>query len=301
MWEEGKPFYAYHNSGQIDEFIKVDKCFLLCQEMQDVLDSLLQVIEAGRLKFIEEVVLRRSIYKSNFLLVLYGKPVGAVEYENKGLLEWADKVPLAGVVYMTKKPYKMRRTILCGNDYLEEKVGDKIFYIGPESFFQINVPLLNKVIYDLAGFLSLSGKEIIGDIYCGVGTYGIALSNKVKRVIGVEAQRENLFFLKNNIYDNDIGNYKVKKGKAESLIRKIVKEHLDIIILNPPRAGVVEYMCKEILYAQIPRIAYLSCNLSTLVRDLKSSLKLYKITNIKVYDYFPHTPHMEICTILEKR
>jgi len=212
--------------------------------------------------------------------------------------ELKSEFSLKGIVGLIRKKKGMKEIVLEGESFIEEKLGENIFHIGAQSFFQINDELLQEVIKDLKEIIPLTGKERIADLYCGVGTFGITLASKAQQVIGVESARENTDFLKKNLDLNRIRNFTICEGLSEEWISWILKRDLDILILDPPRKGVGRSIIESLLHKPVPLIVYLSCNPSTLARDLKLLLSRYRLKDIRLYDFFPHTPHIETCSIL---
>ncbi|MEK7867886.1 MAG: methyltransferase domain-containing protein, partial [Candidatus Omnitrophota bacterium] len=185
--------------------------------------------------------------------------------------------------------------------YIEETVLGKTFRIGPESFFQINVPMLEIALKEMQKSMRLDKKEIIADLYCGIGTFGIALSQFAKEVIGIESNPNNISFLKSNLKLNKIENFKLYEGPCEKLFPSMLISGIDILILDPPRKGLDNMLCQNILLSSIKKIIYLSCNPVTLSRDLKILSRSYIIKTLFLFDFFPHTPHIETLAIIEKR
>ncbi len=265
--KNNKTFLAYHAPETQDEFIELDKCFLVSQNVNDMLASFIETVNRERLDFIKEVEIRESC--STKKLMLTTRPAGN---PGKGL-----------------------------NNYIEEIISGKIFRIGPASFFQINVPMIESVLKEMQKHLSIDKKETIADLYCGIGTFGIALSQSAKEIIGIESEPDNISFLKSNLKLNKIGNYKLYEGACEKLFPLIMTKGIDVLIVDPPRKGLDNMLCQNILMSSIKKILYLSCNPATLSRDLKILGRLYTINSLCLFDFFPHTPHIETLAVLERK
>jgi len=268
LWKDGKPRLAYHIPQTTNEFAEIDECFLASPEMNSLLNETLKVLTEKKQLSVDEIEIKESFSEKKFLTILHSS---------------SKKEPL-----------------ISGDTFIEEKVAGKLFQFGPRSFFQINVEMTEELIKDIKDFLALTGKETIADLYCGVGTFGIALSENAGKVIGVESEKENITFLKKNISLNSIGNFEIKEGYCEKLIGSILKQKPDVIILDPPRKGLDEITRENIMKHGARFIVYVSCSPSTLARDLKTLLKKYRIRRTTFYDFFPHTTHIEACVILEK-
>jgi len=112
---------------------------------------------------------------------------------------------------------------------------------------------------------------------------------------------ENVRFLKNNIGLNHSGNFNICEGTSEEWISSILERRIDVVILDPPRKGAAPRILDSLLRSPVRLIIYLSCNPTTLVRDLGRLLPGYQIDGLKIYDFFPHTPHIETCAVLSSR
>jgi 23S rRNA (uracil1939-C5)-methyltransferase len=183
-----------------------------------------------------------------------------------------------------------------GKGYITEMLEDFAFRIGPTSFFQTNTRQAEKLYKITRDFAELTGNETVYDLYCGTGSIGIFLSRQAKKIIGVEAidaavrdARQNAAL--NNIrdaafYTGDVMNicddaFFAKHGKPE------------VIISDPPRAGMHEKLVRKILEIEAPLVVYVSCNPATQARDLNLLGEKYAVTKIQPVDMFPHTHHIE--------
>jgi len=291
---------AYHQTGMREEFAKIKECFLISEKMNALLASLLRIIEEKKLDGIEEVAVKESVSSGEMLLILYLNPQNEIGNITSSLARLKEKFPIKGLVGLIRTKKAMKETILEGKNFIEEKAADLVFRIGPQSFFQINTDLLEEVIKDMKKIIPLGGKERIADLYCGLGTFGITLASKVQEVFGVESSPENIVFLKKNLALNRIGNFTACEGTSEEWIDWILNKKIDVLIVDPPRRGMSSAILKAILKKPVPLIIYISCNPSTLVRDLKQMFPAYSLKDIHIYDFFPHTPHLETCSILQR-
>ena len=185
--------------------------------------------------------------------------------------------------------------------YIEEIVSGKTFRIGPDSFFQINIPMLEEALREMQKYAGPDKKETIADLYCGIGTFGICLSQYAKEVIGIESAPGNISFLKSNLKLNQIKNFRLYEGACEKLFPSLMNSGIDTLMLDPPRKGLDNMLCQNILLSSIKKIMYLSCNPPTLSRDLKILGRRYQVKILHIFDFFPQTPHIETLAILEKK
>jgi len=210
-------------------------------------------------------------------------------------------LPVAGAVVIIRKEGSEEEHLLSGQPWLREKVEGRSYALGPQTFFQVNVPLLSQLIKDLKAIAPLSGQEKMADLYCGVGTFGLALASQVAEVYGVEIQAENIALLRKNLEENGIENFKVLAGPAFQWAHKILASGLDVVIVDPPRRGLEKTVVKALSDYPCHYLFYLSCNPSTLARDLRELLRAYELKEVRFYDFFPQTPHIETLAILEGR
>ena len=184
------------------------------------------------------------------------------------------------------------------------------FAISPKSFYQVN-PVQTEKLYSLAlEYAGLTGKEIVWDLYCGIGTISLFLAQAAKHVYGVEIVPEAIADARENAKNNQIENATFYVGKAEEVLPAWVEEHADdgdaglhpdVIVVDPPRKGCDE-KCLETMVAMAPeRIVYVSCDSATLARDLKYLQgKGYEVLRVRPVDQFCHSMHVETVVLLSK-
>ncbi len=186
-----------------------------------------------------------------------------------------------------------------GNPFIEEKLGGFMFHIHPQSFFQPNAEAakgLYEKIPDLAG---LRQDETMLGLYCGTGAIEIFLSPFVKKVIGIDSLPQNITNAIENCRINGRSNCSFHAMTVENLLHNRSMQTPDILILDPPRAGITLAALKVILQLRPAKIVYISCNPSTLARDLKYFREnRYRIQKIVPHDFFPHTSHLETLVYL---
>lgn len=268
VWKNKKALLAYHMPESRDKFIEAGSCALVSENINNLLASFLEIVNKESLNFIKEVEVRESYTTKELALIT--RPAAKIEK-------------------------------LSGRSYIEEKISGKIFRIGPESFFQVNVPMLETALKEMQKYIRLDKKEIIADLYCGIGTFGITLSQFAKEIIGIESDPGNISFLKGNLKLNKISNFKFHEGACEKMFPLIMSSGINTLILDPPRKGLDNMLCQNILLSPIKNILYLSCNPTTLNRDIKILSASYAVKNLLLLDFFPQTPHIETLAILEMR
>jgi 23S rRNA (uracil1939-C5)-methyltransferase len=192
--------------------------------------------------------------------------------------------------------HDLQPELYSGKAYVTEKLGDLKFRIGPKSFFQTNTHqgyALYQVVKDYA---ELTGKETVYDLYCGTGSIGLFVSQAAAKVIGVETIREAVEDAKENADINAIGHASFFSGDVIDVCTDaFFLDHgrPDVIITDPPRAGMHEKLVRKILDMESPLVVYVSCNPATQARDLALLDEKYAVTRVQPVDMFPHTHHIE--------
>jgi 23S rRNA (uracil1939-C5)-methyltransferase len=186
--------------------------------------------------------------------------------------------------------------VFSGKGHVIEKLEDFQFKIGPKSFFQTNTEQA-EVLYKITRqFAELSGNEIVYDLYCGTGSIGIFLSKQARKVIGVEAIAEAVDDAKENAALNQIPHAEFFLGDVVEVCNDEffqLNGKPDVIVTDPPRAGMHEKLVRKILEIEAPVVVYVSCNPATQARDLNLLSEKYAVTKIQPVDMFPHTHHIE--------
>ncbi len=183
-----------------------------------------------------------------------------------------------------------------GQDYLEAKILGTKLKFGLLSFFQINIPVFEEALRDIAAFVG--PKTPLIDYYSGVGAISLPLAKNREQTFLVDSNQEAIEYAKENISENNLKNCLTKCMPAEKLLDIIDSDKT--IILDPPRAGLHDKVVLRLLSKQPKKILYLSCNLSTQARDIAKLSEFYKPVFIKLYNFFPRTPHVEGLVVLEK-
>lgn len=191
-----------------------------------------------------------------------------------------------------------------GKGYALEKLDDFQFKIGPKSFFQTNTRQGEQLYRVTREFAELTGKETVYDLYCGTGSIGIFVSTGAAKVVGVEVVAEAIEDAKENAALNNIGHASFFTGDVIDVCDDVFfAEHgrPDVIITDPPRAGMHEKLVQKLLEMEAPLIVYVSCNPATQARDLNLLDAKYEVTRVRPVDMFPHTHHIENVVQLKLR
>ena len=195
-------------------------------------------------------------------------------------------------------------TTFKGTDFIYETMEDLKFKVGPKSFYQTNTDQAYHLYCVARSFAQLTGGELVYDLYTGTGTIANFVAHQAKQVIGIEYVPEAIEDAKENSHVNGINNTLFYAGDMKDILTDdFIQEHgqPDVIITDPPRAGMHADVVKVILNAAPKRIVYVSCNPATQARDLQLMDADYKVAAVQPVDMFPHTPHVENVVMLERR
>ncbi len=186
------------------------------------------------------------------------------------------------------------------NRTIISSIGSKQYRISPQSFFQVNGEVTKKLYDYIYEIVEKNKPENVLDLYCGIGTISIYISDLVKKVLGIEIVRDAITDANYNKKINQASNTTFLCGDVSKYI-KTIKDKYDLIIVDPPRAGIHKKALEEMMRINAPTIIYISCNKRTLIRDLKLLEKEYKLKSIKLFDMFPNTYHIESVCILKRK
>lgn len=196
-----------------------------------------------------------------------------------------------------------KKTIkIYGKESIEEKLDNVTFDLSAEAFFQLNPIQTEKLYQSVHNALNLNTQDIIIDAYCGVGTIGLSLAHQVKKVIGVDIIPKSIEDACFNAKRMNLNNTQYLVGDAAKLIPKWLHEYNPTgIILDPPRTGLGDKLCATLVSNPIPKMVYVSCNPSTLAKDLTILTKAYNVNWLQSVDMFPQTARVEVIVSLEKK
>lgn len=197
-----------------------------------------------------------------------------------------------------------RETVLHGKGYITDRLCGLSFRITAASFYQVN-PVQTEVLYQKAiEFAKLTGEETVIDAYCGVGTIGLIAAPSAKQIVGVETNGDAVKNAVRNAKANNISNANFVHGDAGQFMTDLAKEneHIDVVLMDPPRAGSDRAFLTSVVKLGPDRIVYVSCNPETQKRDLQFlTQRGYRVRKIQPVDMFPHTSHVETVCLLSKR
>lgn len=190
-----------------------------------------------------------------------------------------------------------------GEEVIQEKLGDLSFELSARAFFQLNPVQTVKLYDEVKKAAKLTGSEKVVDAYCGVGTIGMWLSEGAKEIRGMDTIADSIADAKKNAKKHGVKNATYVKGTAEHWLPKWLREgwRPDVVVVDPPRTGCDQKLLGAILKVKPAKFIYVSCNPSTLAKDIQALSKVYKVKYIQPVDMFPHTAQVESVTLLEKK
>lgn len=311
---------GFHITGAFDKIFPIGHCWLMDDLHNAIRNSIRDYANEKHLSFydlreqhglLRDIVIRNSNSGEWMVLIQFHYDEENDEDKAKGLLQHvADKFPeISTLLYVNNQKCNdtfgdLSITVFKGNGYIYEIMEELKFKVGPKSFYQTNTEQAYHLYSVAREFAGLTGKELVYDLYTGTGTIANFVARHANEVIGIEYVPEAIEDAKVNSEINNISNTKFFAGDMKDILNDdFVAEYgrPDVIITDPPRAGMHPDVIDTILHAQPRRIVYVSCNPATQARDLSLLDAEYKVTAVQPVDMFPHTPHVENVVRLDRR
>ena len=314
------PAIGFHITGAFDKILPIERCWLMDDIQNRIRNEIRDYSTREELSFFDlrqqvgllrDVIFRNSASGELMVIIQFHYDETGGEHEAKALLQHiADKFPeITSLLYLDNQ--KCNDTIgdqqiltFKGTDHIYELMEDLRFKVGPKSFYQTNTEQAYHLYSVVREFAGLTGRELVYDLYTGTGTIANFVAKKAGKVIGIEYVPEAIEDAKVNSEVNGITNTLFYAGDMKDVLSDdFIREHgrPDVIITDPPRAGMHPDVVKTILRAAPERIVYVSCNPATQARDLQVLDTDYRVVQVQPVDMFPHTPHVENVVLLERR
>ena len=300
---------GFHAKGLFDKIVDISTCYLQHEPSNKVREAIREYAIANDLSFydvrhhtgfIRNVQLRVCTTGEVMANVIVAEnDPGKLEPMMKHLQETIPAVTTWVYTINQKKNdsmYDLSPITFSGNGYVIEKLEDFQFKIGPKSFFQTNTRQAEQLYRVTREFAELTGKETVYDLYCGTGSIGIFVSKNAGKIIGVDVIEEAIADAKENAALNGLDKTEFIAGDVIDVCNDdffAAHGRPDVIITDPPRAGMHEKLVKKILEMEAPVVVYVSCNPATQARDLRLLDEKYTVTRVQPVDMFPHTHHIE--------
>ena len=311
---------GFHITGAFDKIYPIEKCLLMDDLHNQIRNEISRYAKAQGMSFydiraqhglLRGLMMRNSNTGEFMLLVQFHYDEEGDEQRAQSLLRHvADRFPqITSLIYVDNQKGNdtfgdLELTTFKGTDFIYETMEDLKFKVGPKSFYQTNTEQADHLYGVARKFAALTGEELVYDLYTGTGTIANFVARRARRVIGIEYVPEAIEDAKENSKVNNIANTLFYAGDMKNILTDgFIAEHgrPDVIITDPPRAGMHPDVVRVILNAAPRRIVYVSCNPATQARDLQLMDAAYKVTAVQPVDMFPHTPHVENVVLLEKR
>ena len=300
---------GFHAKGLFDKVVEIDQCYLQAEPTNAVRKAITAFARENQYPFydhkmhtgfLRNVLLRITTTGEVMVNIVFGEDD---ETKRKPLLEYLlSEVPCITTLLYTINTkfndslYDLNPVVVTGNGYVTEKLEEFQFIISPKSFFQTNTKQAERLYRVARDFAELTGTETVYDLYCGTGSIGIFVSKKAKKIIGVELVPEAIEDAKRNAALNQLPNTTFIAGDVIKICNDdffTTHGRPEVIITDPPRAGMHDKLVQKILDIAAPVVVYVSCNPATQARDLNKLGEKYSVTKIQPVDMFPHTHHIE--------
>ena len=311
---------GFHITGAFDKIYPIKKCWLMDDLHNEIRNEISRYAKENSISFydiraqhglLRDLMMRNSNTGEFMLLVQFHYDEEGDEQKAMQLLQHiAGTFPqITSLIYVDNQKGNdtfgdLELTTFKGTDFIYETMEDLKFKVGPKSFYQTNTDQAYHLYCVARSFAQLTGGELVYDLYTGTGTIANFVAHQAKQVIGIEYVPEAIEDAKENSYVNGINNTLFYAGDMKDILTDdFIQGHgqPDVIITDPPRAGMHADVVKVILNAAPKRIVYVSCNPATQARDLQLMDADYKVVAVQPVDMFPHTPHVENVVLLERR
>lgn len=319
MPELKKPMKAlgFHVPGRFDKIVDIDHCYLQPDPSNDIRLAVREYGIKNGISFfdlrnqnglIRNIIIRTTLTGETMLIVVfYHEDID----KRTGLLDYiAGHFPeITSLMYVINPKgnstlYNLDIKLYKGREYIVEEMEGLTFRIGPKSFFQTNSKQALELYKIVREFASLEGDELVYDLYTGTGTIANFIAGSCKKVIGIESVPEAIIDAVTNSEINCVNNTEFIAGDIKDVLTEefiAVKGRPEVIILDPPRAGIHKNVVRAILTALPERIVYVSCNPATQARDIELLADKYEVREVQPVDMFPHTEHVENVALLRQK
>ena len=311
------PALGFHKAGRWDEVLEIERCWLTTDLGNAIRNTVREWARADRLVaydqtehsgYLRHLVVREGRNSGQVLVQLVTAP--GEKFERGGFVDALRAFPQVKSIHWSVNDTKAEVTtnlpteLLWGDEAIEEVLCGLRFRVRPNAFLQTNTHMAERL-YDLAReFAALSGNDTVYDLYCGIGSIGLVLAEDSLTVWGVDVSEESIACALENAELNGIGNAAYFAGNVGHVLEDLHARSgdPDVVIVDPPRAGLAGKALKRLGEIGAPRVVYVSCNPTTLAGDVKRLRGEYgyDLKRVKPVDMFPHTPHVEAVSLLER-
>jgi 23S rRNA (uracil1939-C5)-methyltransferase len=310
------PGLGFHRSGRWDEVLDLERCWLTTDVGNAIRDAVRTWARAEGLPpydqeaqtgYLRHLVVREGRNTGQALVTLVTAP-GALAGEER-FVAALRRIPEVHSIHwaVNDRPAEVTNLptrLLWGEPWIEEEILGRRFRVRPNAFLQTNTEM-SEVLYELAGeYAALTGNETLFDLYCGIGTIGLTLADRALTVWGVEASEESVACALENAELNGVANAAFFAGDVAASLEELRDRAgpPDVVVVDPPRAGLSGKAVRQVGELGAPRLVYVSCNPTTLAGNAKElgSEFGYRLERVRPVDMFPHTPHVESVSLFTR-
>ena len=313
--EEGVAL-GFHRAGRWDEVIGIDVCLLTTELGNRIREAVRDWAREERLPaysqatgegYLRHLVVREGRNSAQVLVVLVTAP--GERFESGYFVDVLRRSPEVRSIHWAINDTPAEKTslptqLLWGEEAIEELILGLRFRVRPNAFLQTNTEMAERLYELVRAAAKLEGGERVFDLYCGTGTIGLSLAGQAGEVWGLEISEESVACAIENAELNGIGNAHFFAGNVGQAIEELVEEAgvPDLVVVDPPRAGLAGKALRRLGAIRAPRVVYVSCNPTTLASDVKVLREDfgYELRSCRALDMFPHTPHVESVSLLER-
>lgn len=308
---------GFHRPGAFDKIVDIHHCYLQPDPSNKIRNSVKAIaLEQGlsffdlrtQEGFLRNIMLRITTLGETLVIVsfYYEDKAARIKFLDEMLKRVPEISTLLYCINSKANDFILDLDIITysGNGFVEEKLGPVTFKIGPKSFFQTSTKQAEKLFDKVVEFADLKGDENVYDLYTGLGSIALYIAHKCKQVVGIEEIAAAIEDAKENAERNDIQNAIFYAGDVKDILTtEFAEKHgkPDVLITDPPRAGMHTAVAEMLLQLEAPKIVYVSCNPATQARDLFILSKKYDTIKVQPVDMFPHTHHIENVALLKLR
>ena len=299
--EEGEPILGFHARGRWDLIIDVEDCLLASERGNEARNELR---EWARMEAVPPYDGRSQEGTLRNLVVREGRRTGQVQTR---LVTSAARFPKPPVDLHTVVEGPSGGTDgptgVLGEERLREELRGLRLEMSHGAFFQTNTEMAERLYGVAAEYAGLSGSERVFDLYCGIGTIGLTMAARAGEIWGLEIVPEAIADAERNAEANGIANARFVAGNARTGVRPLIERagRPDVVVIDPPRAGLSQKIVRRVIECDSPRIVYVSCNPTTLAPNAAQLTEAgYTLRRVRPVDMFPQTPHIECVALLEK-
>jgi len=308
------PTLGLHRAGRWDEVLEIEKCWL-SSDLGNAIrnrvrewareEKLTAYDQATHEGYLRHLVVREGRNTGQALVQLV--TARGERFDRERLIEVLTEFPEVKSIHwsVNRGPAEVTNLptdLLWGEDAIEEEIGGLRFRVRPNAFLQTNTEMAERLYAIARDLAALQGGETVYDLYCGIGTIGLSMASSALTVWGIEISEESVACAIENQDLNSIGNSAFFAGNVGEVLRELRDRagDPDVVVVDPPRAGLAGKALKRLGEIGAPRIVYVSCNPTTLAGDLKrlSDDYGYRLVRAQPVDMFPHTPHVECAALL---